>query len=63
MEKTNLKVIEKTDEFNLSFNLPIASISDTELAALYGGNTNLECPCRRGGTLVCDCFNGVLKKD
>jgi len=56
-----IEVIEKSDDFSLNFNLPVAQMSDDELAKLYGGFAEIGCPCRRG-TLSCDCYGGGVLK-
>ena len=57
MKKNEIKLIEKSEDFSLSFKLPIAQLSNDELAKLYGGVALTECSCRRG-TLTCPCNTG-----
>jgi len=61
MKKNEIKLIEKSEDFSLSFKLPIAQLSNDELAKLYGGVAVAGCTCRKSNSsLVCPCHGGVL---
>ena len=58
-----IMVIEKSENFSLDFNLPIAQFNEEALATLYGGAAAAGCPCRRGTTgFWCDCYGGGVLK-